>query len=311
MGRTLTNSRGTNRRSAPSVCLLLLLCGFLLPAFAQDRPASEGRGSYTLTYQFVHEGRVSDNAGAFDIGSNDSQALILDLEFSINDKWSIFGNLPFVTKRYNGDAPHDPNALEVHVDDPFIDDGSYHSSFQDLAFGFRYELPMTRVQLQPYIGVNIPTNDYPVFAHAAVGQGLQRLDIGALVAYQPPFSSFYYSFSLTRAFVESVQGVDVDYWRFNGEIGYFVNPRLSIKGYFQSRTGNGLESPDDFPPPRNDLHFYEHDGLLAREYVVVGLGADWSLDERNRLSFSVLKSTHTKFMHEIDYGVSVGITRGF
>jgi hypothetical protein len=241
----------------------------------------------------------------------DDGVLFFDVDFSVNDKWSVFANVPFVAKRYKGDSPHDPHALEDHVSEPFIDDGSYHSDFQDLEFGFRYALPMTQVRVEPYIGAGIPTNDYPIFAHAAVGQNLQRLDVGAVITYLPPFSKFYYSFTLTKAFVEHIADVNVDHWRFDGEIGYFVNARWLVRGYFLSRTGNGLEFPDDFPPPRNDLHWYEHEGVLAREYLVVGFGADWQLNERNRLMFSALRSAHVKFMHEVDYGVTVGIGRAF
>jgi hypothetical protein len=175
----------------------------------------------------------------------------------------------------------------------------------------RYSLLTTQVQVQPFLGVSIPTNDYPIFAHAAVGQHLRRLDAGVRINYLPAFSDFYYSFSLTRAFVERVQGVNVDYWRVDGEIGYFVNPRLTLRGYFLTRKGNGLEFPDDFPPPRNDAHWYEHEGLLAREYVIVGMGADWPLTERNRLTMSVIKSVQAKFVHQIDHGIIIGVVRRF
>lgn len=309
MDRPLASSRLLSKYG-PSVCLLILLCGFLAPAFAQDGRGPRTRGAYSLVYEYIREGKVRLNGGDAEIGTSDTQVLLFDVDLSINDKWSFFGSIPFVTKRYNGDSPHVPETIDDHhVDEPFIDDGAYHSDFQDLVFGFRYALPMTRVQVEPYIGAGIPTNDYPIFAHAAVGQNLQRLDVGAVITYIPPFSNFYYSFTLTKAFVEQIADVNVDHWRFDGEIGYLINPRWTVRGYFLGRTGNGLEFPDDFPPPRNDLHWYEHEGVLAREYLVVGFGSDWLFNERNRLMFSALRSSHVKFMHEIDYGVTFGISR--
>jgi len=294
-------------------CLLALLpIAHGVDAYAQDAAQRSPRGSYGISYQYIRESDVATNAGDIDIGTSDTHAILFDLEFAINEKWELYAGLPYVTKRYNGDSPHDPGSLDAHTtDEPFIDDGRFHSDFQDLVFGFRYLLPVSSVDIRPFIGAGVPTSDYPIFAHAAVGQNLQRLDLGAKIEYQPPFSNFFFSFVLTRAFVEQVADVNVDYWRFDGEIGYFINPRLAVRGYFLTRQGNGLQFPDDFPPPRNDLHWYEHEGVLAREYAIVGMGVDWSLSERNMISTSLLKSVHAKFIHQIDYGLTVRLTRGF
>jgi len=289
-----------------------MLAAFTASAFAQDDPGRGLHGTYGLSYQYVQESDVATNIGDIDVGTLDTHTVLFDLELVLSDRWEFYLGLPFVTKRYNGDSPHDPGTLEFDSGEPFIDDGQFHSDFQDLVFGLRYTLlDTTRVRVQPFIGAGLPTNDYPVFAHAAVGQNLRRLDVGARFDYLPPLSDFAYSLWVTRAFVESVEGVNVDYWRIDGEVAYFVNSKLALRAFVLTRHGNGLEFPDDFPPPRENVHWYEHEGLLAREYVVAGIGAEWSLTARNRLTTSVLTGLHEKYIHKLDYGITVGLSRDF
>ena len=64
--------------------------------------------------------------------------MLLEVDYSMNDRWELFGGLPFITKRYNGSRPHDPATLSLNVNESFIDDGDYHSDFQDLTIGVRY-----------------------------------------------------------------------------------------------------------------------------------------------------------------------------
>ncbi len=280
-----------------------------MPALAQDR---ESRGTFSLSYQYVREGKVNTTTGKVDIGTNDTHSMLFEVEFSLNDRWELFGSLPFITKRYNGSNPHNPATLLGNVNESFIDDGDYHSDFQDLKIGVRYSMLTSRFfQIKPFVSYGTPTNDYPIYAHASVGQRFEKLNIGAVISYMPWFSDFYYGVTVTRVFSEKTQGVNIDRWLLDGEIGYFLNPRLAVKGFFVGRHGNGQKFPDDFPPPRNDTHWYEHERLLAVEHVLLGAGFDWALSERNRLSFSAVTSIHAEMVHEVDIGASIGVSRAF
>lgn len=291
------------------VAVVLGLCLHAAPAGAQE---DARRSTLSLAYQYVHEDGINTNIGRAEIGTSDTHTLLLELDYALGRKWNLFASLPFVWKRYNGSAPHHPDQLIVPgVDEPFLDDGHYHTDFQDLVFGASYSLPMSRVQIQPFAFVSVPASDYAVYAHAAVGQHLQKLNVGANISYSPPLSDFYYSFGASRAFVEEPLGVNVDHWQLDAEIGYFLSPRLALRSFVLARQGNGLEFPDDFPPPRNDLHWYEHEGLLAREYAVLGVGTNWWLNDRRRLSVTVLKSIHSMFVHVVDLGVTVGMSHTF
>ena len=279
-----------------------------MPALAQDR---ESRGTYSLSYQYIREGKVNITTGKVDIGTSDTHSVLFEVEFYLNDKWELFGSLPFITKRYNGTSPHNPATLLPNVNESFIDDGDYHSDFQDLKIGVRYSMLTSRFQIKPFVSIGTPTNDYPIYAHGSVGQGFDNLSIGAVISYMPPLSDAYYSVTATRVFSEKTQGVNIDRWLLDGEIGYFLNPRFVVKGFFIGRTGNGQKFPDDFPLPRNDIHWYEHERLLAVEYVLLGAGMEWALNERNRLSISAMTSIHAEMVHEVDVGVSIGVSRAF
>ena len=292
-----------------TLAALLWAC-LCLPAVAQDE---KSRGTVSLSYQYVREGKVNISTGKVDIGTSDTHSVLLEVDYSLNDRWGLFGGLPYITKRYNGSSPHDPATLSPNVNESFIDDGDYHSDFQDLTIGVRYSISMlnSRFQIQPFISYGTPTNDYPIYAHASVGQNFWKVNVGATISYMPPLSDLYYSVTATRVFSEKTQGVNIDRWLLDGEIGYFLNPRLVVKGFFVGRTGNGQKFPDDFPPPRDDIHWYEHERLLAVEYVLLGAGMDWALNERNRLSISAVTSVHAEMVHEVDFGVSIGVSRAF
>lgn len=293
----------------PRLAVAVLMLAHIAPGWAEEY---EPRGTVGLTFQYVHEDGINTTIGRIDLGTSDAQSVVLDIDYYLNDRWTLSASLPFVKKRYNGSLPHDPDELDLpHVHDEFLDDGRYHSDFQDFRIGVRYAATTGPLSIEPFLSFTTPITDYSAYAHAAVGQHLSKVDVGAILTHRLPLSDLYYRVAASRVFVEEVLGVNVDYWRLDGELGYFLNPRVALKSFFLSRAGNGLKFPDDFPTPRNDERWYEHEALIAREYVIVGVGMDLSLDERRRLSVSLLKAAQSKFIHIIDYGVTVGISHAF
>ena len=101
-----------------------------------------------------------ENSDAHDIGHILSHALTLDVDYSLTDKLAVRVAVPFIAARYYGPTPHQLP----------MDDGTYHSTFQDFTTDVRYNLTKRRVVLTPFFRVVIPSNSYTYFAHSAAGR---------------------------------------------------------------------------------------------------------------------------------------------
>jgi len=97
------------------------------------------------------------------------------------------------------------------------------------------------------------------------------------------------------------------------EAGYFFSQRLSGRAFVMYRDGRGLNFPVDFPPPaeRTDEMWYQHDRLVKHNFTNVGLGADLRLNDRYRLSTSVLTMLRATQIHDVEYAISLTLSRSF
>ena len=90
----------------------------------------------------------------------------------------------------------------------------------------------------------IGTHDYETLGHAAPGRGLNELNLGFYIAKSLDqwIPNTYVQARYNYAFVEQVVGVSHDRTNADLEVGYFVNPRFSIRvlyAYQNTHGGNG------------------------------------------------------------------------
>jgi hypothetical protein len=142
----------------------------------------KGDGSVTLAYQYVnvHDHFLGDGTRV-QKGRVYSQSAILLTDYGLTDSLAVTLSVPYVQAKYLGLNAHDPTTLKFPNDAPLLDDGTYHGSFQDLGFGVRYNVRVNPVAITPFISVNVPSHDYPFFAHSAIGRDLRQFMLGANV----------------------------------------------------------------------------------------------------------------------------------
>lgn len=274
--------------------------------------AAESRGRIAIEFQHIHTDGFQATTGDLDIGTTDTDSIDLELELRLGQRWTLSASLPWIRKRYQGRAPHDPAAIDPPVDSKFIDTGGYHSSFQDLHIAVQFAALDTPFWLiAPFAYYGQPVEDYTFFAQSAVGQNLRRFGIGTTITWFPPFSDFYLTFAPGYEFVEETLGTNISHWRIGAEVGYFLNPALDVRGFALIKEGNGRDFPDDFPPPRDDEWWYQHDRMVRHNYVNLGLGLDWQVSERNRFSVSGMTMVHADQVHIMKYTVTLGLSRTF
>ena len=290
----------------------------LAPAFADEpyygpsQPQSRsraGHGDVTLTYQYVHVDGGNAGGVTLDIGTADSHAVNVDLDLALTNRLTASFSVPIIVKRYQGSRPHNPAFLIPPRDSKFLDDGTYHGAFQDFSFGLRYLLVDGPLSVEPFFTVSIPTHDYTFFAASAVGQGLNRYQIGSTFSYTPPLDDYFASLSASRVFVERTLGRDIDHWRVDAEVGYFLTANLAARAFALVKQGGGLTAVDF--AVRTDELWFQHDRLLKHNFVNVGGGFIWSFDDSRALSLSAMRMVRARDIQRMRYTITVGLTQAF
>jgi hypothetical protein len=311
--------------------LFASLLVFATPAHSQEQ--QRGDASMRLEYQFIRTGTFYSEDEEFDYWTTDTQVAMLSGDYAINERWTVFAALPYVRKRFNsevewGGDPHNPNDpywIEfVPPDNRFWDDGNYHGAFQDFTIGVSYRIQKGPWTLGPYVSYGVPASDYPFFAKAAIGLNLWTIPVGTTFSFVPYFSDWHFDGNVAYVFSEEPLGVNVDYWLTHLSAGYWFKANLSVDAFFSLkyvRGGLSLLSPEfvnpgaTFPPVYPDdfdtEKWWQHDRLIGHRNLNFGLGFDYFFSPEWKVSGSGFQSIWTEESNEVDFALTLGVTRYF
>ena len=261
---------------ATGIALQICMAG---PMVAQAWVAPKGETTLFLTFQRSEfPGHLLDRGEKDPIGDSYSRTLNLELEYSVSDRFAIAVGIPYAATK-NGE---DPSPVAGRTG---IDDGQWHSTWQDWRLTARYNILSDPIVLTPFVRLVIPSHRYETRAEAAPGRDLNELifglNAGRLLTVIP---NAYVHAQIAYAFVDELEGVSTD--RINGSLslGYFLTPALSlsVSGIFQNTYGglsvDYLFNPEGLPNPDVPaVEFFEHDRLLAEDNVRLGVGASYAL----------------------------------
>jgi hypothetical protein len=160
----------------------------------------------------------------------------------------------------------------------------------------------------------VPSHHYTFFANAAVGQDIWRVETGIQLTRQLPLSNLYYQLYYGYAFQPRTEGYNTNYSHLYGELGYFVSPKLAIRGFATAKIGHGLQVNANLKQltdnRTNDIWFY-HDKESAHEYAGLGAGFDYQMNDRYGLSASVQRLVWGRSVFNFKYVYELRLTRGF
>jgi len=291
--------------------LTLPVCTWLGLVFSASNAFAESRGHYSIGYQYISVDGFEATFGKLDIGTTDTHTLTFDVEYELTRRLTVSAGLPLVRKRFRGPIPHRVDVLEPAQDAKFIDDGKYRTNFQDLHLGLRYKWIEGRPwSVEPFVGYSFPTNDYSFFGHAAVGQNLWHVELGATITYVPHFYDYYVSVTPSWVFVEKTLGHSVHHYRVNATLGYRFTDRFSGRIFSLVKNGKGLDNTD-FPQPQIDEEWFYHDKTIAHNYINAGVGIDWNYYKDQSLSFSAMRMVYADIVHIMDYSFSLTLSKSF
>ena len=286
-----------------TVVAALALVAIAVPrgARAQAWVPSKGEGSVSVAYQNLNVKKHLATTTPVAAGDIDSSALLADVSYGLTDKIAIDVALPFVMSKYSGVSGH-PGTN--------IDNGKYHSSFSDVRFAVRYNLARGNVVFTPYAGSVVPSHAYAFYGHAAPGQRLNEIQVGAYAAklFEKGIPGMFVSARYAYGFVEKVLDISHNRSYADLEVGYFFSPRFRA---FAMTNGQYSYGGIDFPTSggMRALPIEQqpvHDQIQRVHYLDVGGGAAYSITDNFDIFGSFSRLVAGRNGHALNRGITIG-----
>lgn len=260
------------RRGAEIGAPWLLLALAALPGrlVAQAWLPPQGDVFFAMSYQNAYYRNHADDAGNPDqLGRVRGQSVLFDAGYGVLEKFALSANVAYLKSKWDVEPNPTPKQALPHGPN---DDGHYHGEWQDLRIQLRYALLSEPVVVTPTVGLLVPTHDYEVRGHTAVGHGFVEAPVGFFVGklLDPLLPGTYVQGRYAYSFVEGFQGLNLDHSDFAFELGYAVSSRINTRTFADFHRGHGgLQINDTLPPQSNPLFFY-HDRSIRSAYDRVG-----------------------------------------
>jgi len=286
-------------------------CGFVLltamPTLthAQAWTPPKGEGDYSVVLQDLYtRDHLLQEGQRLDAGHVNLVGVVQSIDFGITDKFAATLAVPFGAGRYRGKFPHQLP----------IDDGTYHTSLQDLSMGLRYNWRARPLMLTPFVLGTFPINHYEHFAHSAIGTDSWefRMGLNAGHHFETVLPRAYFQVQYSYAVVQSFMNFRPNKNRFNGEFGYFLTRRLSVRALALSQiTDGGLDFSDFHHRVATDPLWRQHDRISRTDILNLGGGAAYGITHNLDLFGSLLHTVWGRNGHALYTGVTVGVSWSF
>ncbi len=207
----------TRSHAAAVVAAALGLLLTPIAVHAQAWVPAKGEGAITFAVQDMFVKNHLATTTSVDVGHIETGVFQTDLTYGLTDKVAVDVALPFVASRYVGAYPHPGTTA---------DDGVLRGTFTDVRFALRYNVTRSGAVFTPYIGSVVPSHDYAYYGHAAAGERLRELQVGAYAAklFTAGLPGVFVSGRLGYGFVEKVQDISHNRSLADLEVGYFLTP---------------------------------------------------------------------------------------
>jgi hypothetical protein len=276
-------------------------------AAAQAWVPAKGEGAIAIAAQSMNVKNHLAGTVPMPAGQIDTYVLLGDLSYGLTDKVAVDLAVPLVTSKYRGPFPHP---------DTDIDDGTYRSTVTDFRMSVRYNITRKGMVFTPYIGTVVPSHGYQYYGHAAAGQRLREVQVGAFAAKliaSGRLAGLFVSGRAGYGFVEQV--ADMSHNRTSGdfEVGYFLTSSLRAFGIVSGQyTHGGI----DFPASGGlgalrPEHKYVHDIIQQVHYVHAGGGVSYSISDSIDMFASFARLVTGRNGHALNRGITVGASWGF
>lgn len=294
---------------------LLAALGTLLlvpsTVFAQAWVLPRGQGTVSVLYHHVF---VQDHlfAGGVprDVGQIRTHILSVDIEYGLTDRWSLRALLPYVAAKYTGQRPHEHLGASppgFHQ----LDDGTTHGAVQDLRVEASYAAAEFPVAIAPFVALRLPTHNYEVFAHSAVGLNMVELQVGTYLGKLVGPAAI--EGRVAYGIHERVAGRRRNRLNIDTELGWSAGRRVRMFLFQASQISHGgYQLPlDELPRLQTEPWWPHHDQIGQANSMNVGAGASVAVAPDMALHGSFSTTAAGSNTHGVKYGLTVGASWGF
>lgn len=269
----------------------------------------------SLLYQYGFGRHHAMSQGeALDLGHMFTQALMLDLDYSLTDRLAVRLALPAIMGKYEGSAPHVfvRNQPQTRV---VLDNGLYHGGLQDFRFDVRYNVSQKKLMITPFFQTVIPSRDYPTLGHGAVGTDQREYRIGVSLGRRlnPFLPRAYVQARYAFGFVEKVANIAPKRSYAEFQLGYILSRRLSLQGSaVWTHSHNGIEYINGvFPATLTNEQWVNHDRIGRVGLLDGGITANYAVSQSTSLFFGFGRSIQGANTHLRAVVATVGVTKSF
>lgn len=298
------NQHGSRRLAVGFVAMTVtLLCASEFVRAQAFTPA-QGEGTVSVQFQDAFVKYHQLPTVRLDRGHISGKTLLVDFTFGITDQLAVSVSLPWVASKYNGSRPHQLP----------IDDGSYHSTFQDLRFDIRYNISRKGLVVTPFVGTILPSHGYEYFAHSAVGRNVRELQVGANWAslLDPMLPGLFLQGRYSYGFAERIFDISHNRSNLDLEVGYFVKPEFRVFALGSGQlTHGGVDLNGNSLLTLGPILYPHHDRIARDNILNVGAGAAYDLTDSFGVYGSVIRTVAGRNVHALQYGLTVGASWSF
>jgi hypothetical protein len=276
-------------------------------AAAQAWVPAKGEGAIAIAAQSMNVKNHLAGTVPLAAGQIDTYVLLGDLSYGLTDKVAVDLAVPLVTSKYRGPFAHPGTD---------IDDGTYRSTVTDFRMSVRYNITRKGMVFTPYIGTVVPSHGYQYYGHAAAGQRLREVQVGAFAAKliaSGRLAGLFVSGRAGYGFVEQVGDLSLNRTSGDFEVGYFLTPSLRAFGIVSGQyTHGGIDFPATggiaaLPPEQRPVH----DIIQQVHYVHAGGGVSYSISDSIDMFASFARLVSGRNGHALNRGITIGASWGF
>jgi hypothetical protein len=273
--------------------------------FAQAWVPARGEGAVSLSTQHLNVKKHLAGTTVRDAGHINTVVILTDVTYGLTDKAAVDLAVPLVSSVYSGRSPHPGTD---------VDNGKFHTSVTDLRFSVRYNISRKGAVITPYVGSILPSHDYPYYGHAAAGERLRELQVGAFVAklFTSGVPGMFVSSRVAYGFVEKVQDISHNKSMGDFEAGYFLTPSLRAFGMLNAAyTHGGIDFPVGGLPAVPVQYRQVHDIVQQVNYLHAGGGFAYSITDSLDVFGSFSRLVAGRNGHVLNRGVTLGASWNF
>jgi hypothetical protein len=300
------------RVAVGAIWLPVILLSMPTAVRAQAWTPARGEGTVSLQFQDTFVKYHQLPTIRLDRGHIRAETLLLDFTYGLTDKVELRVSLPYVASKYNGNRPH-LLAPDFSQPNP-VDNGTYHSTFQDFHFNVAYNISRERLVLTPFVGTIMPSHRYEYFAHSAVGRDLRELQVGTYWAklLDAALPGLFVQGRYSYGFAQRILDISHNRSNLDIEAGYFVTPEFRAFALAAGQlTHGGVDLYGDSLTTLGPVLYPHHDQIARDNFLNLGGGAAYTLTPSVDVFGSVIHTAAGRNVHALQYAVAVGVTWSF